>query len=140
MVRAKGVISVQIDAEKSEIIICATNKDSEDILDLFDSYGLTVPDFDIEEIIEEEENKENGGKYATPQHKQKKKKNMLTRVNGGSVQSKLDAKMKAREEKTGWLSKVTFSCFYCQLLTLCLATLTRRVHCLAGELVASRTF
>jgi len=105
VVRAKGVISVQVDTDKSEIIICATNKDSEDILDLLDSYGLTVPEFDIEELNEaEEDNKENGS-YATPQHKKKKKKNMLTRVNGGSVQSKLDAKMKAREEKSGWLSK-----------------------------------
>lgn len=114
IVRAKGIISVQIDRETCLMTLCTTNKTAEDIVDLLDAYDIAVDLKDIEEIREQDKENDCGGEYVTKQNMYNdpaiRRQRMLSRTNhGDSVQAKLDAKMrkpKAAEQSRGWFGSL----------------------------------
>ena len=112
VVRAKGVISVQIDAETTTMTICAANKDCEGIRDLLDSFEITVSLDDVEEVADDEDKENATSSYGDPckayNDPNVRKQKMLSRVNRGSAQARLDAKMKdqQKEEQRGWLGSL----------------------------------
>jgi len=109
MVRAKGVISIQIDRDASMITLCTNDKTINDIEDLLDAYDISVDIKDIEEVDDEKEN-ENEGMYLRqdPSSASARKQRMLSRVNGESVQARIDSKMRKKQEpeQKGWLASL----------------------------------
>merc|ERR1712166_99187 len=99
IVRHKGVISVQVDTDKSVITLCAA-KTAEEIRQLLESVDILVLPEDIGDAPEYTEDKENQSSYATPETTNKVKKGSLSNVNKpNSYQARIDAKFKKTKAK-----------------------------------------